>query len=38
MTVPKGSDRVEDAVEFMKFILSDDVQTNVYMALGNLPT
>ena len=38
VTVPKGSERVEDAVEFMKFILSDQVQTNVYMALGNLPT
>ena len=38
VTVPKGSDRLEDAVEFMKFILSDPVQTNVYMELGNLPT
>ena len=38
VTVPKGSDRLDDAVEFMKFILSDQVQTNVYMALGNLPT
>jgi multiple sugar transport system substrate-binding protein len=38
VTVPKGSDRLEDAVEFMKFILSDQVQTNVYMTLGNLPT
>ena len=38
VTVPKGSDRVEDAVEFMRFILSDPVQNNVYMALGNLPT
>jgi multiple sugar transport system substrate-binding protein len=38
VTVPKGSDRIDDAVEFMKFILSDPVQTNVYMALGNLPT
>ena len=38
VTVPKGSERVEDAVEFMKFILSDQVQTNVYMELGNLPT
>jgi multiple sugar transport system substrate-binding protein len=38
VTVPKGSERIEDAVEFMKFILSDQVQTNVYMSLGNLPT
>jgi multiple sugar transport system substrate-binding protein len=38
VTVPKGSDRLEDAVEFMRFILSDAVQTDVYMAIGNLPT
>jgi multiple sugar transport system substrate-binding protein len=38
VTVPMGSDRLEDAVEFMKFILSDQVQANVYMRLGNLPT
>jgi multiple sugar transport system substrate-binding protein len=38
VTVPKGSDRLEDAITFMKFILSDAVQNNVYMALGNLPT
>ena len=38
VTVPMGSDRLEDAVEFMKFILSDQVQENVYMRLGNLPT
>ena len=38
VTVPKGSERLEDAVEFMKFILSDQVQANVYMTLGNLPT
>ena len=38
VTVPKGSDRIDDAVEFMRFILSDQVQTDQYMALGNLPT
>jgi multiple sugar transport system substrate-binding protein len=38
VTVPKVSDRLEDAVEFMRFILSDAVQTNVYMERGNLPT
>jgi multiple sugar transport system substrate-binding protein len=38
VTVPKGSERLEDSVEFMKFILSDQVQTNVYQAIGNLPT
>ena len=27
VTVPKGSDRIDDAVEFMTFILSDQVQT-----------
>jgi multiple sugar transport system substrate-binding protein len=37
VTVPRGSERVEDAVEFMRFILSDDVQHNVYAELGNLP-
>ena len=37
VTVPRGSERVEDAVEFMRFILSDDVQSEVYAALGNLP-
>ena len=38
VTVPKGSERLDDAVEFMKFILSEPVQSNVYMALGNMPT
>ncbi len=38
VTVPQGSERLDDAVAFMNFILSDKVQTNVYMALGNLPT
>ena len=38
VTVPQGSERLDDAVTFMNFILSDPVQTNVYMALGNLPT
>jgi multiple sugar transport system substrate-binding protein len=38
VTVPKGSDRVEDAVDFMRFILSDDVQVNVYSQLGNMTT
>jgi multiple sugar transport system substrate-binding protein len=38
VTVPKGSERVEDAVDFMKFILSDDVQVNQYAKLGNMTT
>ena len=29
VTIPKGSQRVEDAVDFMKFILSDEVQVEV---------
>jgi len=38
VTVPKGSERVEDAVDFMKFILSDDIQVNQYAKLGNMTT
>jgi multiple sugar transport system substrate-binding protein len=38
VTVPKGSQRVDDAVDFMRFILSDDVQVNVYAQLGNMTT
>jgi multiple sugar transport system substrate-binding protein len=38
VTVPKGSDRIEDAVEFMKFILSDEVQVEQYAKLGNMTT
>jgi multiple sugar transport system substrate-binding protein len=38
VTVPKGSERVEDAVDFMRFILSDDVQVNSYAQLGNMTT
>jgi len=38
VTVPKGSKRVEDAVDFMKFILSDEVQVEVYAKLLNMTT
>jgi multiple sugar transport system substrate-binding protein len=38
VTVPKGSKRVDDAVDFMNFILSDDVQVNQYAKLGNMTT
>ena len=38
VTVPKGSKRVEDAVDFMKFILSDEVQVEGYAKLLNLTT
>ncbi len=38
VTIPKGSKRVEDAVDFMKFILSDEVQVESYARLGNMTT
>jgi multiple sugar transport system substrate-binding protein len=38
VTVPKGSKRVADAVDFMKFILSDDVQVEVYAKMLNMTT
>ena len=36
--VPKGSKRVDDAVDFMKFLLSDEVQVEGYAKLLNLTT
>ena len=38
VTIPKGSKRVDDAVDFMKFLLSDEVQTEVYAKMLNLTT
>jgi multiple sugar transport system substrate-binding protein len=38
VTIPKGSKRVADAVDFMKFILSDNVQVESYAKLLNLTT
>ena len=38
MVVPNGSDRVDDAVAFMKFILSDNEQVEGYAKLLNLTT
>jgi len=38
VVVPKGSKRVDDAVDFMKFILSDEVQVEGYAKLLNLTT
>jgi multiple sugar transport system substrate-binding protein len=38
VVVPNGSDRVDDAVEFMKFILSDEEQVEGYAKLLNLTT
>jgi multiple sugar transport system substrate-binding protein len=38
VTIPKGSQRVADAVDFMKFILSDEVQVEVYAKMLNMTT
>jgi multiple sugar transport system substrate-binding protein len=38
VVVPKGSKRVDDAVDFMQFILSDEVQVEGYAKLLNLTT
>jgi len=38
VVVPRGSERVADAVNFMKFLLSDDVQVEVYAKALNLTT
>jgi multiple sugar transport system substrate-binding protein len=38
VVVPNGSERVDDAVDFMKFLLSDETQTEVYAKALNLTT
>ena len=38
MTIPKGSKRVDDAVDFMKFLLSDETQVEVYAKILNMTT
>jgi len=38
VAIPKGSKRIADAVDFMKFILSDEVQVQQYSKLGNMTT
>lgn len=38
VTIPKGSKRVDDAVDFMKFLLSDEVQVEGYAKMLNLTT
>ena len=38
VVIPKGSKRVADAVNFMKFLLSDEVQVEVYAKALNLTT
>lgn len=38
VVVPEGSERLEAAVDFMEFILSDEVQVEVYAKLLNMTT
>ena len=38
VTIPKGSQRIDDAVDFMRFLLSDEVQVDVYAQNGNMTT
>ena len=38
MVVPQGSERLDDAVDFMNFILSDEVQVEAYAKLLNMTT
>jgi multiple sugar transport system substrate-binding protein len=38
VTIPKGSKRVEDAVDFMKWLLSDEVQVEGYARMLNMTT
>jgi multiple sugar transport system substrate-binding protein len=38
VVIPNGSQRVDDAVDFMKFLLSDEVQVEGYAKLLNLTT
>jgi multiple sugar transport system substrate-binding protein len=38
VVIPKGSKRVDDAVAFMKFLLSDNTQVESYAKLLNLTT
>jgi multiple sugar transport system substrate-binding protein len=38
LVIPKGSTRVDDAVDFMKFLISDEVQVEGYAKALNLTT
>ena len=38
VTIPKGSKRVDDAIDFMKFLLSEDTQVEVYARNLNMTT
>jgi multiple sugar transport system substrate-binding protein len=38
VAIPKGSERVDDAVDFMKWLLSDEVQVEGYARMLNMTT
>src|SRR4029078_4190184 len=38
VTIPKGSKRAQDGSDFMKFLLSDDTQVEVYAKNLNMTT
>ena len=38
VVIPNGSERVEDAIDFMKFLLSDEIQVEGYAKMLNLTT
>ena len=38
VTIPNGSKRVDDAIDFMKFLLSDETQVEVYAKMLNMTT
>ena len=38
VTIPKGSKRVDDAIDFMKFLLSEETQVEVYAKNLNMTT
>jgi multiple sugar transport system substrate-binding protein len=38
VVIPKGSDRVDDAIAFMKWLLSDETQIEGYAAMLNMTT
>ncbi len=38
VTIPKGSKRVDDAIDFMKFLLSEETQVEVYAKKLNMTT
>jgi multiple sugar transport system substrate-binding protein len=38
VVIPKGSDRIDDAIDFMKWLLSDETQIEGYAAMLNMTT